>query len=824
MAFWLWLIVSFGAIWALLYNKVSLWPTTATLAGLLGTATYFQWISTPASAVLWTLFGAYFALLHITPLRRNLFSKTLYKNFQKIMPSISDTEEAALAAGTVGWEGELFRGEPNWVSFLHRSAPQLTEEEQGFLDGPVEEACRMVDEWHITHERGDMPPELWNFLKKEGFFSLIIPKEYGGKGYSAYAHSQVLAKCSSRSMVMSPTVAVPNSLGPAELLLKYGTEEQKNHYLPRLAKGDEIPCFALTGPEAGSDAGAIPDRGVVCKGTFNGKETLGISLSWDKRYITLAPVATVLGLAFKLYDPDKLLGDTTEYGITCALIPTNTPGVEIGNRHYPLNVPFMNGPTKGKDVFIPLDYIIGGSKMAGQGWKMLVECLSVGRAISLPSSTAGFAKFATVATGAYARIRRQFKQPIGYMEGIEEALSRIAGKTYTIDAARSLSANAVDHGEKPSVPSAIVKYHATEMGREVVIDAMDVHGGKGIIMGPKNYLGRVYQGAPVGITVEGANILTRSMIIFGQGSMRCHPYLFSLVKALSAQPSDESIKAFDKLLFQHIGYTLSNLARSFFVNLTAGRLLKVPVSPAKAYYRILTQFSISYALLADMMLLITGPALKRKETLSARLGDILSDLYLGSAVLKYYYDRREPSADFPLVEWSIRDRIYHAQEAFHKVLKNIKNPFVRIPLRFFVFPYGRQFSPPSDELTHKVARLMLADNDTRARMGDGIFWSKGTGDQFDLLNQCLAKVEKVDELMKRLGTAIKESLNKPAEDFASQINWGIENKVIESSDALLLRSYENARKEIIAVDDFPHEHFNLVRFIEEERERMQKAS
>ena len=538
----LWFILLVGGLVYVAYQRVSLLTTTVALG--LALAAYSVWgsASTAWLVVLWLAFAA-LALLNLDAFRLRYVTRPFLRTYRRMLPSMSDTEREALEAGTVWWDGEIFSGRPNWTRLLSAKAPQLTAEEQAFIDGPCEELCRMIDDWDITHRRADLPPHVWDFLKTQRFFAMIIPKQYGGLEFSAYAHSCVLVKLASRSATVSSTVAVPNSLGPAELLLHYGTEAQKNHYLPRLARGDDIPCFALTAPRAGSDAASIPDTGVVCKGMYQGREVVGVRLNFSKRYITLAPVATVVGLAFKLFDPDRLLGGPkTDYGITCALIPHDTPGLTIGRRHFPLNVPFQNGPLTGKDVFVPVDFIIGGPKMAGQGWRMLVEQLSVGRCISLPSNATGGAKAGIYATAAYARIRKQFNQPVGKFEGVEAALTRMAGATYIMDAARSVTAGAIDGGEKPSVPSAMLKYHCTELGRQVANDAMDVHGGKGICLGPKNYLGRGYQIVPVAITVEGANILTRSLMILGQGAIRCHPYVLQEMNAAKEKDKRKSLR------------------------------------------------------------------------------------------------------------------------------------------------------------------------------------------------------------------------------------------------------------------------------------------
>ena len=510
----------------------------------------------------WLVFAAVAFPLNYLPWRRAFISAPVMKAFEGMTPEISETEQIALDAGTVGFEGELFTGKPNWKKLLSRPLPELTVEEQAFIDGPCEELCGMIDEWEFTHYRVGISDEAWEHLKKNKFFGMIIPKDYGGLGFSATAHRAVLEKVGGMSSTVGSVVAVPNSLGPAELLLHYGTDEQKNHYLPRLASGEEIPCFGLTSTTAGSDATSIADYGVICKGEWEGKEVLGMRLTFDKRYITLAPVATVVGLAFRLYDPEGLIGETEDIGISLALLPRDVEGMEIGRRHFPLNNPFPNGPIRGKDVFVPLDFLLGGTKYAGQGWRMLVESLSVGRAISLPSSTSGGAKLACLATGAYARIRKQFGLPIGRFEGVEEALARIAANTYSTSALSRQTAAAVDAGEKPSVPGALAKYHCTELSREVLKDAMDIHGGKGIILGPRNYLGRGWQGAPIWITVEGANILTRSLMIFGQGAIRCHPYVLDEMKAMQIEDEEERLNRFDELLFKHVGHSISCGSRS----------------------------------------------------------------------------------------------------------------------------------------------------------------------------------------------------------------------------------------------------------------------
>ena len=561
------LLVLIGVVWASAYMRVRMGTALIAAAIALVLLTMYG----EFKIVPWALLSVVAVLYFADGLRKDKITRPIFKMFKSVLPPMSQTEKEALEAGDVWWDAELFKGNPNWNELLNYKKPELTAEEQSFVDNQVETVCNMVSDWDINFKDKDLPKEAWDYLKNEGFWGLIIPKAYGGKEFSAFAHSTIVCKLSTRSSVLGITTMVPNSLGPAELLLHYGTEEQKNYYLPRLAKGTDIPCFALTGPKAGSDAGAIPDNGIVCKGEFEGKEVIGIRVTWDKRYITLAPVATVLGLAFKMYDPDGLIGDKEDIGITVALIPTSHKGVEIGDRHHPMGQAFMNGPTRGKDVFIPMDWIVGGQDYAGKGWRMLVECLSAGRGISLPSSSAATAKIAYRATGAYSVLREQFKTQIGKFEGVEEALARIAGETYQMEAARIMTAGAVDLGVKPSVVTAIAKYHMTESARSILNDAMDIHGGRGVIMGERNYISTGYMSMPISITVEGANILTRNLMIFGQGAVRCHPFVFREMQAANNESEQQGVDEFDSLFFRHIGYGLSNFIRTLTLGLTAGK-------------------------------------------------------------------------------------------------------------------------------------------------------------------------------------------------------------------------------------------------------------
>jgi acyl-CoA dehydrogenase len=631
---------------------------------------------------------------------------------------------------------------------------------------------------------------------------MIIPKQYGGLEFSAYANACVIMKLASRSATASSTVGVPNSLGPAELLLHYGTEEQKDRYLPGLAAGTEIPCFALTSPQAGSDAASLIDSGTICKGKWNGKTITGIRLNWDKRYITLAPVATVLGLAFKLYDPDHLVGDKDEYGITAALVPTDLPGVTVGRRHDPLTVAFLNGPTSGEDVFVPLDFIIGGQEQAGKGWKMLVELLSVGRAITLPSSAAGGGQAAAYATGAYATIRKQFNTSIANFEGIGEVLTRIAGRSYIMNAAVSVTSGAIDQGEKPAVPSAILKYHCTELGRMVAADAMDVHGGKAIMMGPNNYLGRGYMAAPIAITVEGANILTRSLIIYGQGAVRCHPFVLRELAAAGDEDIDRGLIEFDDALFGHVGYAISNLARSFFMALTHAKFSRVPLNtPTRRFYQNINRYSAAFALASDFAMLTLGGDLKKRELLSARLGDVLSSIYLASCVLKHFENQGRRATDLPLVEWSVRTLMYQAQESLHAFLRNLPNRWAAMMLRIFIFPRGRTYSAPSDQLVKKVVELMTTPGEARERLSEQAYTTLEPGNPVGLLEEALQLSIELTPLERRLRQARKEGLIH-AEYLGQQIGEAAQAEIISKKEAAELQAYHDKVSALLAVDDF----------------------
>ncbi|MGC3981443.1 MAG: acyl-CoA dehydrogenase [Steroidobacteraceae bacterium] len=799
----LWLLLFLGGGLYLAYQRASL--ALATLLFGVGVLAYtlFGGGGLVMVIVLWLVL-AVLLLLNLDAFRIRLISRPFLRTYRRMLPPMSTTEAEALAAGTVWWDGELFSGAPQWDRLMSAAPPQLTPEEQAFIDGPTEELCRMIDDWDITHRRADMPPEMWQFIKQNRFFAMIIHKQYGGLGFSAYAHSCVLVKIASKSATVSSTVCVPNSLGPGELLQHYGTEEQKNYYLPRLARGEEIPCFALTGPRAGSDAASLPDIGVVCKGIYNGAEVIGLKLNFSKRYITLAPVATLVGLAFQLRDPEKLLGsDKIDYGITCALIPRTTPGIRIGRRHFPLNTPFQNGPIFGKDVFVPLDCIIGGPKMAGQGWRMLVEQLSVGRCISLPSNTTGASLAAAYASGAYCRIRRQFNVSIGQLEGVQEALARIAGMAYIMDAARSVTVTAIDAGERPAVPSTILKYNVTELGRKVANDAMDVQGGKGICLGPKNYLGRGYQSVPIAITVEGANILTRTLMIFGQGAIRCHPFVLKEMNAAREKDKEKGVHDFDAALFKHIGFTISNAVRSLVMALTLARFSHTPdIQPTRRYFQHINRFSASFAFAADVSMLSLGGYLKKKETLSGRLADVLSNMYLASTVLKHYENQGRPEADLPIVEWACRHLLYQAQEQLHGFLRNFPNRFIAGLMRIVIFPRGRTYFAPNDKLGALVANSMMAVTDTRARMSNGIYKTLEPNNAMGLLQEALALSDAAEPLERRIRVEGVKTGKIDALDLPTQIEAALEIDLITPDEAALLRDYDSKVMALINVDDF----------------------
>ena len=802
---WLWLFSLPVLVLVLAYRHASpmVWAGGGALWWLFGTlAGGWSWVPTLVGLAVWAAACIFF----VRDAFRLRLSARLFAAFRRALPATSPTERDALEAGTVWWEGELFRGRPDWQRLLSYPWPRLSAEEQAFLDHETEELCRLHREWEST-QRLDLAPEVWDCIKRQGFLGLIIPKEYGGKGFSAFAHSQVVTKLSTRASTPAVTVMVPNSLGPAELLLHYGTAEQKQHYLPRLACGEEIPAFALTSPWAGSDAAAIPDAGVVCKGMWEGREVLGMRVSFEKRYITLAPVCTVFGLAFRLYDPEHLLGDIEDIGITCALVPRDTPGVEIGRRHWPLNAVWMNGPIRGRDVFMPLTFIIGGPAMAGHGWRMLMECLAAGRAISLPGSSTGLQQLTARAVGAYARVRYQFKSPIGRFEGVEEALTRIAANTYLSDAARTMTAGAIDLGEKPAVVSAIVKYHVTERARQTVNDGMDVIGGKGICLGPQNFLGRVYQQLPVGVTVEGANILTRSLIVFGQGALRCHPYVLAEMRA--AQNDD--LSAFDLALWRHLGFIVHNAARAMVLGLTGSHVAPVPAGVApetQRYYQHLSRFSAAFAFLADIAMGALGGRLKRTEKLSARLGDILSLMYLVSATLKRFEAEGRQAADAPVMHWAIWDCMFRIQTAFEGVIANFPNRALRFVLRrLVVFPLGRPYVVPSDALGQAVAEALITPSATRDRLTAEVFIPSDADEPLAALEAAMTATVATEPLEARVRAAQKDGVLRPGLNLEGDVDWVWRAAhacgVIDDDEFKQIEARNRLRDAVIRVDDFP---------------------
>ncbi|RYV01744.1 acyl-CoA dehydrogenase [Shewanella sp. OPT22] len=736
-------------------------------------------------------------------LRMKLVTRPAFSFFKKVLPPLSDTEKEAMEAGDVWWEGELFRGKPDWNTLHNYGRPQLNSEEKEFIDNQVKTAISMMDDYDIVQKRRDLPPELWNYFKKEGFFALIIPKKYGGKEFSAYANSTIVSMLATRSVSAAVTVMVPNSLGPGELLTHYGTNEQRNHWLPRLAKGSEIPCFALTGPEAGSDAGSIPDVGIVCRREFEGEEVLGLSLTWNKRYITLAPVATVLGLAFQMRDPDKLLGDTKELGITCALIPTSHKGVEIGDRHDPMGLAFMNGTTHGKDVFIPLDWIIGGPQYAGRGWRMLVECLSAGRGISLPALATASGHLTTKTSTAYSYVRKQFGLSIGRFEGVQEALAKIIANTYQLEAARRLTTTGIDLKVKPSVVTAIAKYHMTELGRKVVNDAMDIQSGKSIQLGPKNYLGHGYMGLPISITVEGANILTRSLMIFGQGATRCHPYVIPEMETAMMEDKSAALDRFDKLLMGHIGYALRNAGSAFGHALTGSRLASSPVAgETQQYYKDMTRMSAALAFVTDVAMLILGGDLKRKEMLSARLGDVLSQLYLGSATLKMFEDNGHQQDDLPIVHYVMQERLHLAAKAMQDAIRNFPNKPVAWALRAVIFPLGNRFKMPSDNLASSLATAMQQPSPARERITFlSTSYEGDNGGVAEVENAFLAQYE-CRHLFKKITEAQKEGKVKRKLKGMTLFDMALENEVINQDEYEQLKQADELRLAAINVNDF----------------------
>nr|WP_150690016.1 acyl-CoA dehydrogenase [Pandoraea communis] len=805
-----WILAFVVGVTALLFYRAHAWQWLIATALWVGAGAAAALTGTVTTVVLAIVFVLPALILSIGPWRRAWVTAPMLAKFRTIMPEMSETEKDAIEAGTVWWDADLFSGRPDWQKFMALPAPALSAEEQAFMAHEVEHLCDLSNDWESTQVWQDLPPKAWQYAKDAGFLGMIIPKRYGGLEFSAYAHSQVVMKLASRCSAAAVSVMVPNSLGPAELLLHYGTEAQKNYYLPRLAKGEEIPCFALTSPYAGSDAAAIPDVGVVCRGVHDGRETLGFRVTWNKRYITLGPIATVLGLAFRALDPDHLLGDDDEPGITCALIPTNHPGVVIGRRHWPLNAVFQNGPNAGKDVFIPLDWVIGGQAQVGKGWRMLMECLAAGRAISLPSSNVGYSKIAVRATGAYAAVRRQFRTPIGKFEGVQEALARMAGNLYAMDAARRMAALAVDLGEKPSVISAIAKYHVTERARKVVNDGMDVVAGKGICMGPNNFLARAYQQIPVSITVEGANIMTRCLMIFGQGAIRCHPYVLKELAAAQTADHATAVRAFDDALFGHLTFVTSNIARGALHGITHARFSAVPSNAAPElhpYYRAANRMSTLLAIASDVSMAVLGGSLKRRESITGRLGDILSQLFLLTATLKRFEDEGRPKADLPLVHWAAQDALWQAREAFEGVLANYPSGVVAWWMHWKLAPLGLPYAKPSDALATQVAELMQTPGDARERLIAGSYSPRVEIDGLAYGEIVFQMTPQVTAIEQRLRIAIKEgrlpAMPQSLPEFTAWVDQAATLQLVSDDERRVLTQYADYAARAVAVDDFP---------------------
>jgi len=800
----IWIALFLAVFIVLAYQRVSLRTATIAIGLLLGLCTLTS-TGFGVGLFLWLVFAAVAAPLNITAIRKPYITRPILDMFRKVLPTLSATERTALDAGTVWWEGEMFSGAPNWHRLEKLPPAELSDAEQAFLDGPVQQLLDLCDEWKITYEDGDLPPDAWQFIKDHKFWAMIIPKQYGGLEFSAYAHSCVLAKIGSGPAggTIGPIVGVPNSLGPAELLMHYGTSEQKDHYLPRLATGEEIPCFGLTSPHAGSDAGAIPDQGIVCRGPWHGEEVLGMKLTWDKRYITLAPVATVLGLAFKMYDPDGLLGDTAELGVTCALVPTDIEGVHTGRRHYPASAPFQNGPTWGNEVFVPLSFIIGGPDMIGQGWRMLMECLSVGRSISLPSGSTGDAIGNARLTGAYAVVRRQFNVSIGAFEGIQEALARISGRTYACESVRRFTANAVDLGEKPSVASAIAKYHVTTMSQAVAKDAMDVHAGKAVMLGPSNPVARSFQAAPVNITVEGANILTRSMMIYGQGAIRCHPYVLDEIEAANNADPARALDDFDDLFYAHIGHDLAAAARSLVMGITGGLASAGGKTDAlRPYYQAMNRYSANLALLSDIAMATLGGSLKFRESLSARLGDVLSNLYIASATVKRFVEDGAHPEDLPLVQWVCEDAFAATEAALAGVIRHLPNRPAAWLAGVLVFPLGLQARVPSDQLGRRIAAIVQTPGQTRDRLTPRCYISTTKVDEgLALFERAMTATLDCADLQHKLIKACKDGTvmaDHPRDQIEAAGNTG----VFAPEELERMRNLYALQMAVIQVDDF----------------------
>ena len=797
------IVVTLGGLLEVMRREAGAVPAIGVLAvtGVIGVL-----FGAPILGVLLLIGAAILAVPGVPSLRRRWLSPRIFALFDKAAPKVSNTERSALEAGTVSWDGELFSGKPHWQRLLDYRDEGLTEEERAFIDHQCSVAAGMCNGWEIARERADLPEALWDYLKKEGFFGMIIPKQYGGLGFSAKAQSAVLQKLAVNETLMV-SVGVPNSLGPGELLLKYGTQAQKDHYLPRLADGREIPCFGLTGPRAGSDATSLPDTGIVCRGMHNGEEVLGLRLNFEKRWITLAPIATVVGLAFRMFDPEHLLGDDTDLGITCALIPRDTEGMQIGRRHHPIGSPFMNGPIVGSDVFIPLEYIIGGPSMAGQGWRMLVECLSVGRCITLPSGASGVGRYAIGWTGGYSRIRRQFNMPVADMEGVQEPLARLTAHAYIAQAAVMQTANLIDHGEKPSVPSAILKSQLTEFQRNILADAMDIHGGRAVTLGPRNYLGLGWSAVPVSITVEGANIMTRNLMIFGQGAIRCHPFVLQELAAKEAK----DLRAFDKAFFGHVGLIFGNAARASLQALGIARP-RVPFDEVAApYARDVSRLSAAFGLCADAAMISVGSGLKKREMLSARLGDVLSNLYLTSMVLKQWQAGDNVEHEAALLHYSCRMLLFRAEQALVELLDNLPNRALAKALKFIVMPLGRRWEKPQDSLTRDIAKAVSLDTPLRRKLIANTWDQQDQGQQDNPLaryNALLAEYERAEPIYRAISKAYAKG-ELPAEALhpEQRLEAALDAGLIEEEDAKFMRRYEQEVLDMLTVDDFAFDAF-----------------
>lgn len=784
------------------FFRIPLWVWSTVIALLLALwSWYHPWI--------WLLFAMYIAIwlfLNLPVLRRRYLSAHIFNQIRTFLPSISTTEREVLEAGDIWWEQEIFCGKPNWKKFQQLRIPVLSDDEVSFLNNEVDELCAMLDDWKIILNQ-DLPEEVWAYIKEKKFWGLVIPKEYGGLGFSDYAHSTIIMRIATRSYSAAVNIMVPNSVGLAEFIHRYGTGPQKQHFLPKLASGQEITCFALTAPEAGSDAGSMNDIGQVCYGEFNGKKVLGVRLNFEKRYITLAPLATLIGLAFKLYDPEHLLGQQTFIGITLAMVPRDHPGLDIGRRHWPLYMGFMNGPIRGKDVFIPLDWLIGGPEMRGRGWHMMMECLSVGRGISLPALSCAAAKLCFRMTGAYVSLRKQFHQPIGKFEGIQEALSRIGGYAFLCDAARHFTAIGINAGVKPSIATAITKYHLTEMSRKIVNYAMDVHGGKAVQVGPRNYLANIYVALPISITVEGANILTRNLIIFGQGALRCHPYVREEVAAIDNPDSKKGLKLFDKILVKHIGFTLRNLVRTLIYGLTGGKVIAIKNGDTtRKYYQQITRMSAAFALVTDVSMLLLGGSLKKRERISARLGDILSYLYLATAALKYY--ECNPSLQsitgVRFLEWSQKYCFYQVEKAFDRFFGNFPHPWIANIIQGIIFPWGKQYCSPPDVLDHEIAAAMMRTSDFRDKLTEHCYLGADENSVVFRMEKAFASLIAAEDILSKLREAVHQGKISAKNNLYEQIDEAQQQMILTDDEINILKEYEKRRTDVIKVDEFNH--------------------